>query len=362
MRLALSASLASLFLAACSSAPPAATGGSASTAPAGGAGGAPTTTAATSTGGAAATTSTTATGSGGATGATTTSVTTSSTLTVTDPGSMTSDARLYTTDGTVYLVDQVGDALTHALAGAAVDNVILYVHGRGCGGSGEPGKSLSGSMPEMEASYSARALMFNWQGSDAGCPLGFPEAEARAAGPALSHVLHELAYHKATHAAALAGVKLTLITHSMGNLVLEQAAETDTAPLPPDLFDTAIVQSSATARDGHDAWLAKVKLAPHLYVTENDGDAVLTAAGLLTGVRLGKNLTGAKLAANAAYVDFTAAGLNHAYYVPSGQKGAHMKAFYATVMNGLPYDFAASNALTSTTPRDGTFVYVFDGQ
>jgi pimeloyl-ACP methyl ester carboxylesterase len=279
-----------------------------------------------------------------------------------DPGSMTSDARVYTTDGTEFVIDQIGDALAHALSGGGVDNVILYVHGRACGGGGEPAKSLGGAMPELETDYTSRVLMFNWQGASNGCPLGFPETEARAAGLPFAHTLHKLAYYKATHAAALAGIKLVLITHSMGNLVIEEAAEKDPVPLPGTLFDTAVIASSATARDNHHLWLSKVTLSPHLYVSENNGDAVLTAAGILGGVRLGKNVTGATLAANAVYVDFTAAGVNHAYYLYSGQKGAHMKAFYDAVMNGLPYDFAGSNGLTSVEPRDGTFLYTFDGQ
>lgn len=279
---------------------------------------------------------------------------------VEDPGTMSADARIYTTDGSEFVIDEVGDALEHALSGGGVDNVIVYVHGRACGG-GEPSKSLEGSMPEMEADYSARVLMFNWPGADEGCPLGFPETEARASGAAFAHTLHKLAYFKATHGPALAGIKLTLITHSMGNLVLEEAAETDVVPLPSTLFDTVVVGSSATARDDHHLWLSKVGFSPNLYVTENNSDSVLTAAGAF-GTRLGKNVNGAMLAANAVYVDFTAASVNHAYYIHSGQDGAHMMAFYDAVMNGQPYDFGSSDAIASVEERDGTFLYFFDGQ
>lgn len=302
---------------------------------------------------------TTGTGGGASTGSTTS--TTGTGMEVPDPGTMTSDARLYTTDGTEFLIDDVGSAFAHAVAGGAVDNVIVYVHGRACGG-GEPSKSLSGSMPELETDYGARAIMFNWQGADVGCPLGFPEDEARAAGTAFAHTLHKLAYDRFIHPAVYAGLRITLLTHSMGSLVLEEATSTDTVAFPPGLFDTAVINAAASARDGHDAWLSTVVLSPHLYVTENDDDKVLLAASALGGTRLGKNVDGVTLASNAVYVDFTASTVNHAYYIHSGQDGAHMTAFYDAVMNGLAFDFASAPGIASTESRDGTFVYHFDAQ
>lgn len=285
---------------------------------------------------------------------------TASTTGTEDPGSMTSPARLYAADGTSFVVDDTALALDHVLAGASVRHVIVYVHGRSCGGGGEPTKSLGGAVPELESDYHAKALMFSWPGSSSGCPLGFPESEARASGTALAHVLHELAHAMYVGAAKLSGVTLTLVTHSMGNLVLEEALAKDSRPLPPALFATVLLSSSATALSAHAAWLTRLSFSKNVYVSENDGDNVLAAAGTAPGgTRLGKRLATEPLAANAVYVDFTAAGVNHAYYLHSGQKGARMGAFYDAVMAGKPYDFATSKALSSTTPRDGTFVYTF---
>ena len=280
--------------------------------------------------------------------------------TAVDPGSMTSPARIYSADGTVFVVDDAEKAITHVLT-AASRHVIVYVHGRSCGGGGEPSKSLGDAIPEMESTYGGKVLMFTWPGSSSGCPLGFPEAEARASGTALSHVLHKLAFALGSNA-ALAGVTMTLVTHSMGNLVLEEALARDTRPLPATLFATALLSSSATALAGHAAWLSHLTFAPKVYVSENDGDNVLTAAGLGNGTRLGKKLGAEPLAPNAVYVDFTAANVNHAYYLHSGQKGAHMAPFYDAIMAGQPYDFSKSNAITRTESRNGTFVYVFDGR
>jgi hypothetical protein len=277
-----------------------------------------------------------------------------------DPGSMTSPARIYSADGTTFVVDDAEKALTHALT-ATTRHVIVYVHGRSCGGGGEPSKSLGDAIPEMESTYRGKVLMFNWPGSSSGCPLGFPEAEARASGTALAHVFHKLAFALGSNA-ALASITMTLVTHSMGNLVLEEALTRDKNPLPATLFATALLSSSATALAGHAAWLSHLTFAPKVYVSENDGDNVLTAAGIGNGTRLGKKLGTEALAPNAVYVDFTAANVNHAYYLHSGQKGAHMAPFYDAIMAGQPYDFSKSNAITRTESRNGTFVYVFDGR
>lgn len=279
---------------------------------------------------------------------------------VPDPGSLSADSRLYTTDGSEFLIDEAGEAFVHAMA-AGPDNLILYVHGRGCGGGGEPQKSLSGAMPELESDYSAAAIMFNWPGSDVGCPLGFPEDEARAAGQALAHTLHVLAYFKSQNAGLFSGLRLTLITHSMGSLVLEQALTDDPLPLPSSLFHTAMIGSAASARSGHASWLTKATLSEALYVSVNAGDNVLTAAAALGGARLGKSVAGEPLATNALYVDFTASDVNHAYYLHSGQNGAHMTGFYDQVMNGLPFDFSATSGVSEVEERDGTFIYHFDG-
>jgi hypothetical protein len=204
--------------------------------------------------------------------------------------------------------------------------------------------------------------MFVWPGADQGCPLGFPEDQARASGPAFAHTLRRLAYFEQQSPDALSGYARTLITHSMGNLVLEQAMEGDALVLPSALFDTMMVGSSATARAGHQAWLSQVDFSPALYVSENEHDVTLLEASLLVGPRLGQNVDGVTLASNAVYVDFTASSVDHNYFVHSGQDGSHMMAFYDTIMNGLPFDFASAAGIASVEARDGTHVYYFDGQ
>jgi hypothetical protein len=278
-----------------------------------------------------------------------------------DPGTIAAAARIITADGTQYEIDELGGALKHALGNSGTRHVIIFVHGRSCSKGGEPKKSLSKAIPSLQSNYHAKALMFTWPGSSAGCPVGFPDSEARESGQAFSHMLHKLAFILSDEGTTNLpnNLTFTLITHSMGNIVLEEALTHDTIPLPENLFSTVILSSSATALAGHSAWLSKLKFSPNLYVSENDGDSVLAAAGTY-GARLGRDLGTDELAANAQYVDFSASNVNHAYYLHSGQKGAHMTAFYDTIMTGKAYNFADSTAIIRTETRNGAFVYYFD--
>lgn len=274
------------------------------------------------------------------------------------------EAALYTLDRTRYGVRDVGRALDAVLSAASrPDNVILYVHGRACGGGGEPMKSLDGAMPELARDYTAAPIMLFWPGSDDGCPLGFPEDRARASGPALAAVLGDLYNYRIANRARVAGVRFTLITHSMGSIVLEAATSVGGfATIPATAFDTAIINSAASAARAHDAWVSRVGVSALRFVTVNSGDNVLTAAGLGRGTRLGKSIDGVTLASGFDYVDFSANNVNHAYYIASGQSGAGMRAFYQRVMNGLPFEFVGAAGVGSNTARDGARVHVFNGR
>lgn len=275
-----------------------------------------------------------------------------------DPGTMTAGARLYTSDGTSFTIDRVDAALAHALAGQTTRHVIFYVHGRACGGGGEPTKSLGEAIPELEADYSARVVMFTWPGSSNGCPLGFPEQEARDSGAALRHTIHKLAAKLG--AQPVPGLTLTLITHSLGNIVLEEALATATSPWPPGLFGTVMLNSSATAASGHQPWLSRLSFSPNVYVSVNSGDSVLGAAGVGRSTRLGKSIDNVTLAANTKYLDVSAANVNHAYYLHGGMKGAGMRSFYDAVMRGRAWT-PVTAFLTRTESRNGTVVYVLNG-
>lgn len=272
------------------------------------------------------------------------------------------EAALYTLDGTRYGIHGITEALDAVTSSTDTENVILYVHGRGCGGGGEPAKSLEGAMPEMARDYAAVPIMLFWPGSDDACPLGFPEERALASGPALAVVMGDLYRDELAHPERRARLHFTLITHSMGSLVLQGATQVaGVERLPASVFDTVIVNSGASAASGSAVWLQSVHVGALQFVTTNDGDNVLRAAGIGRGARLGRDLTGEALTPAFTYVDFTANDVNHAYYLAGGQRGPAMLAFYQRVMNGLSFDFAASTGVMPVTMRDGASVYMFNG-
>lgn len=269
---------------------------------------------------------------------------------------------VYDSGRRAYGMDGLNQAFAAVTEGRP-DNVIVYVHGRGCGGGGEPKKSLDGVVPAMEKDYTGKVLMFYWPGSASGCPLGFPESRARAAGPAFAGLMSSLAAFKADHAAELSGTKFVLLTHSMGGLVLESAtAESGVESLPKDLFASVVVNASATSLKGHDVWERRLTFGERVYVTENGNDSVLKSAAITEGARLGKSLGKSKLASRTTYVDFTANHVDHAYFVAGGQFGDAMKAFYRAVMDGDTFDFEKSPGVRDKTTRDGATIWTFNGK
>lgn len=277
---------------------------------------------------------------------------------VIDDRDVPAEAALYTLDGTRWDVHGIGAALDAVASDA--ESVALLVHGRACGGGGEPAKSLGEAMPEIASAYDAVPILLYWPGASDACPLGFPEERARAAGVALAVVAADLQRYELEHPRFDA--RVTLVTHSMGSLVLESATEVPgVEALPEHVFDAVVVSAGASAAEGHDAWLARVTFGRARYVAVNQSDLVLRAAEVGRSARLGRGVDDVALAARAVYADFSANDVNHAYYLPSGQSGAGMEAFYRAVMRGMPFDVDGAIGVASRTTRDGARVVVFDG-
>lgn len=258
-------------------------------------------------------------------------------------------------------VSDLGRAIDTRLAeqpGAV--SVIVLVHGRSCGGGGEPQKSLDEAVPELEKTMSAAVVLFHWPGSDEGCPLGFPEARARAAGPALAYLTQVLSAYRAKAGNGLGARKVVLLAHSMGNLVLEAAVGSPSA-LPPAVFDTVLVGSSATAASGHATWLSRAGIGKATYVSVNGNDNVLLAAGTGRGTRLGRSIGQEPLAPGVLYADFGGANVDHAIYLPSGQKGEGMRGFYRTILRGEPFVVQGARGVLRTEARSGATIAFFDG-
>jgi hypothetical protein len=271
-------------------------------------------------------------------------------------------------DNQKFAIENISTALDSLLARSGdTRTIILYVHGRAAGKEEEPDKSLKDVVPCLEHECPARVLMFFWPGAAVGGPLGFPEDQARQAGPGLGQALTGLKKYKADNSAKLLGRKFVLLTHSMGSIVLEEYLRSYKAgDLPSGLFDTVVLSSSASASAGHADWLKKTDFSGHTYVTANDNDSMNKLIEAKTGLaRLGERLetlSGDKvaLAPNALYVDFSKTGVDHRYCIASGQKGnPYIKDFFRAVLSGNPFKFDGYGGVDKVEERDGTKIYYF---
>jgi len=269
-------------------------------------------------------------------------------------------------DNQKFAIENINTALDSLLARSGdTRTIILYVHGRAAGKEEEPDKSLKDVVPCLEHECPARVLMFFWPGAAKGGPLGFPEDQARQAGPGLGQALTGLKKYKAENSAKLQERKFVLLTHSMGSIVLEEYLGSYKAgDLPPGLFDTVVISSSASASKDHADWLKKTDFSSHTYVTVNDNDPIDGWAGFKElQTRLGKKLDtlisgNVTLAPNALYVDFSKTGVDHRYFIASGQKGnPYVKDFFRAVLSGDPFKFDGYGGVDKVEQRDGTKIY-----
>jgi hypothetical protein len=96
----------------------------------------------------------------------------------------------------------------------------------------------------------------------------------------------------------------------------------------------------------------------------NDNDPIDGWAGFKElQTRLGKKLDtlisgNVTLAPNALYVDFSKTGVDHRYFIASGQKGnPYVKDFFRAVLSGDPFKFDGYGGVDKVEQRDGTKIY-----
>lgn len=174
-----------------------------------------------------------------------------------------------------YAASQVGDAcakLWSQVAAQSRKSVIVYVHGRaaGFGGDREPKESFVKDkvIAEFETDHNAAVVMLHWPHS--AFLLGFPEDDARAAGPLLAKLLRTI---EETRLSTTVGIPVVVVTHSMGGIVLEEAVQGDFAAF--DEVKNVVTSASAAKLKNSHKWLGRIK--PKVYVTRNEHDGTLNS-------------------------------------------------------------------------------------
>jgi len=221
-----------------------------------------------------------------------------------------------------------------------LDNFILFVHGRGK----HPEKAYKKSLiSDLESNYSAKVIMFHWPSWEG--LLAFPEANARKSAEDFWLVLEQLKKYQQDNPEITSSTKFTLLTHSMGSIVLEESMLNHSEQFE-GIFSTVVISSSASSGNDHATWVSKIDMSDNIYITINRDDPMLGKAGVRkNGRRLGKGLANRSgdlfsLAQNAIYVDLTASGLGHRYYIHRDQKNRPVAmAFFNETLNGKPASF-----------------------
>ncbi|MEA5536813.1 alpha/beta hydrolase [Crocosphaera sp. XPORK-15E] len=111
-------------------------------------------------------------------------------------------------------------------------------------------------------------------------------------------------------------IKFTLLSHSLGNYVVENTTLNLVSSKVADFFDSIILHQADVDNPKHEQWINKIKLSKNIYITVNRHDFILTISGafhkfrlnnLNVNNRLGNN-TKDFTAQKAIYIDFTKGG------------------------------------------------------
>ncbi|MEZ4743790.1 MAG: alpha/beta hydrolase [Bdellovibrionota bacterium] len=252
------------------------------------------------------------------------------------------ESAIVTVDKSIKPIQEFPDVLDQTIrkihASSKYDNFILFVHGRG----DHPEKAFKKALiKNLEKNYSAKVIMFHWPSKSK--PWEFPEEKARASGKDLMTVIEGIKNYKRNHPEDTAGIKFSLLTHSMGSLVLEEALGYSSLQQNEIIFDTIMINSAASSAQTHAAWIEKITFSDQVFISINQNDSILRAAGVLLGdKRLGKGLTSElgndfDLANNSKYIEVSNSELNHRYYLYNDvKKYPHIMDFFTQVLNGIP--------------------------
>ncbi|HOX24497.1 MAG TPA: alpha/beta hydrolase [Candidatus Krumholzibacteria bacterium] len=251
-------------------------------------------------------------------------------------------------------------------------NVLLFVHGY----NNEIADALA-TARQLEREFNVIPLLFSWPANGGGirgvASYLSDKRDAQLSAPAFSRVLEkvnqlmtrftrlaidELApqladlaaksppgssdYHEARNRLleAYCPVRLTLLTHSMGNYLLKKTLETSTNAPYTAAFDNVVLAAADTNNLDHRLWVDRLEARRRIYVTINEDDFALTASRLKPGDRQLARLGHYRRRLDseiARYVDFTGAdrvGNSHSYFADKALGNPAVKAFFTAALNG----------------------------
>jgi hypothetical protein len=254
---------------------------------------------------------------------------------------------LYTSSGQRYDVDDVEGVMDELFSGPKrPSHINVFVHGRGK----HPEKGL-GMLPEIESTHGVKTIMFHWPSWKSA--LERPVDKAIASADDLNIFLTALNTYMRRHPIKTFGIKLSLLVHSMGNIVFKTMMEDHyMGNFKWNLFSTLTLNAADVPMRDHYSWVERIDFSKTTFITYNDDDIVLLGSEqldmfnddyeMLEGKRLGRNL-GKYLkkkevdkADNAVYLDFsklTFGGHRH-FLVKEKKKNEVLIKTFSSILKG----------------------------
>ena len=182
---------------------------------------------------------------------------------------------LYTTENkTPHAVSEMTDILEKFLRENPEKNIVFYVHGRSHTMEKEWNK-----LPVLESKYNIKVVMLHWESWTS--MLSRPVKHSEEAAPALAEAFQEIQKFRDSHQDTFETKKITLLCHSMGNLVLKNFVEQQ-LPLALNsnlndhpIFDNYVSAGADVPLIDHHKWLSQIKFAKKKYIMMNNRDIVL---------------------------------------------------------------------------------------
>lgn len=212
--------------------------------------------------------------------------------------------------------------------------------------------------------YDCQIIMFDWPTYrpelKAGKNYKLTVKESAIIAPYFAQFLDTLNGYKTESPSAFKA--LSLVMHSMGNLLMMHAVKNDQLHIRDTLFSSIVMNSSCVPQRKHKVWVEKIKIQKHLFITYNNKDRTLNGAKLISGFKrqLGERPR-KPYANNALYVDFSRVlEREHNYFLyPSVlNRFPYIKSLYRTILLGVEPDFNDENRYIKK-PKKHT-VEIFD--
>ncbi len=154
-------------------------------------------------------------------------------------------------------------------------------------------------------------------------------------------------------------VRLTLLTHSMGNYLLKKTIETHFNAGFTSAFDNVLLVAADTNNYKHEEWVDKIGARRRVYITINENDYALAASRIKPGEEQKARLGHYRRRLNseiARYIDFTDAsdvGNSHSYFAEQALQNDRVRTFFDKALNGEEAESGVEYSVANNVYRIG---------